>query len=94
MLDCIRLHIRNGVAQGNPAAIRAPDVATQIARDQIHFRRTVILKVDPADVCAISKAAQIAEAVLIYSKVIGGKILIINAVGRTAAAQVDPADIG
>jgi len=49
------------VAQGNPAAIGAPDIAAQIAGRQIDLRLAVgLLECDPADVCAVGVAAQVA----------------------------------
>ena len=87
------MHIRERVAQADPAAVGTPNVAAQIASGQIHLRRAGAFEIDPADVGAISVTAQIAEAIVVHADVVHGNILIANSVGRTAAAQIDPADV-
>src|SRR5208282_5385558 len=78
----------------NPAAVRAPDVAAQITGDQVDGRRAVGFEINPADVGTPGVAAQIAERIEVHAKVGGGIVLILDAVGRRAAAEVDPADVG
>src|ERR1019366_2502685 len=90
----VGLDVGDGVAQGNPAAIGAPDVAAHLAVEQVHLGHAVGLEIDPADVRAPGITAQVAEAVLVHAEVGGGIVLILNLIGGRAAAEINPADVG
>ncbi len=91
--DGVRLHVGDSIAESDPAAVGAPDRAAELARHEVHVRRTVAFKINPANVGAPSVTTEIAEAVAVHSKIIRCEVLIIDPVGGGSTAEVDPADI-
>src|SRR4029077_11516871 len=92
--DDVGLDHGQGVAQANPTAIGAPDITRHPARLEVHLGRAVGLEIEPANVRAVSITAQVAQAILVDPKIIGRKVLIIDAIGGSTAAQADPARVG
>src|SRR5205807_9667120 len=91
--NVVGLHNGKSVAQGDPAAIGGVNGAAEVAGGQIHPGRAVIFKIDPPDIRAPGKAAQIAEAVVVHAVIGCGIVLVLDAVGGRVAAEVNPADV-
>ena len=84
------------IAEADPAAVRAVDVAGQGAAVQIDTRLPErLLEVDPADVRAVSHAEKLAAAGIVDTPIIAADVRIGITVNRAVAdAEADPTDVG
>src|SRR5258708_33773194 len=88
--DGIGPYVSKSIAQADPTAVCAVGISAQVACLEVHLWRTSVLEVDPSDVGAVSKPAQVAQAVLIDAPIRGGMVLELNPVSRRSVHPVTP----
>jgi len=89
----VRLHDGRSIAQADPAHVCGIHRTVELACLEVHFWRAVRLKINPADVRAISKASQVPLAIIVGTIISGRIVLIRNAVSRCVASQMNPAKV-
>ena len=89
----VRLHMGHRVAEADPAARGAEREAAEPAAREVNPGRAVGFEVDPADVGSVGVPTQVAGTVHVDAKIVGGKILVLQPIGRLAVAQADPAEV-
>src|SRR5438445_248354 len=82
------------IAEADPPAVGAVSVAAELACLRLDFRRANAFEIDPTDVCSISVAAQTSERISVHAEIAAAVVLILDAIGRTTAAEIDPAHVG